>query len=368
MESNREVTENDPSYNDSGSSHHLKKVGLPPGSLIYTGKRGKEAISLDLISYSKNEHTRKPLDSYENLVEHLDQKSTNFLTICGVHDEKAIASIGKQLGIHSLVLEDIMEVNQRPKLEVFEEFIFFSAKMLGLSKKKNKINKEQISVLLSNKSVLVFQEQKGDIFDGIRERLAQNAGLTRQKHADFLVYRLLDTIIDHYFIAADHLGRRIERIEVEIVEGVDQSQIATLLRIKKEIMMLRKLVIPLKDAINTLSNLDHPVIAKANEPYFRDILEHNIEVIEMLEVYRETVISLIDLHQSLRSNQMNEVMKVLTIISTIFIPLSFIVGLYGMNFKYIPELDWQYGYAIVWGVIICIISGLLFFFKRKRWL
>ncbi|MDP4953367.1 MAG: magnesium/cobalt transporter CorA [Flavobacteriales bacterium] len=348
--------------------HDLKKVGLPPGSLIYTGKKGKGEVTIELISYNEKIYERKFLDSHDNIEQHLIPDAVNFISINGIHEVQKVEEIGEQLGIHRLILEDILEVNQRPKVEVFDDYIFFTMKMLGLGKAKKKINYEQVSAIMGKNFVLLFQEQQGDIFDGIRERIEKNVGIIRRKGNDFLVYRLLDTVVDNYFIIGDHLGRKLDRMEAEIISDPHDTHVSQLIDVKKQIMRLRRSIIPLKDAVSSLEKTQHPFIQKKNVPYFRDVLEHNTEVIEVLEVYRETVMSLIDLHTSLVSNQMNNIMKVLTIISSIFIPLSFIVGLYGMNFHYMPELTFKYGYFVVLGVILLIILGMLRYFRLKKWL
>ncbi len=352
----------------SQEEHDLKKVGLPPGTLIYTGKKGKGSVSIELISYNETFFEQKFISDHANIEQHLKPNAVNFISINGIHEVEKIEEIGQELGIHRLILEDILEVNQRPKVEIFDEYIFFTMKMLGLSKSKKKIHYEQVSAIMGENFVLLFQEQQGDIFDGIRERIEKNVGIIRRKGHDFLVYRLLDTVVDNYYIIADHLGKQLDRMETEIIEAPQDTHVSQLIEVKKQLMKLRRSIIPLKDSVSSLEKAQHPYIQKKNVPYFRDVLEHNIEVIEVMEVYRETVMSLIDLHTSLVSNQMNNIMKVLTIISSIFIPLSFIVGLYGMNFHYMPELTYKYGYFVILGVIALIILGMLYYFRKKKWL
>jgi len=213
--------------------HDLKKVGLPPGSLIYTGKKGKGEVTIELISYNEKIYERKFLDKHDNIEQHLIPDAVNFISINGIHDVQKVEEIGEQLGIHRLILEDILEVNQRPKVEVFDDYIFFTMKMLGLGKAKKKINYEQVSAIMGKNFVLLFQEQQGDIFDGIRERIEKNVGIIRRKGNDFLVYPLLDTVVDNYFIIGDHLGRKLDRMEAEIISNPHDTHVSQLIGVNE---------------------------------------------------------------------------------------------------------------------------------------
>lgn len=345
-----------------------KKAGLPPGSLVYIGKEETFAPEIEVIQYEPNSATSHHNPEISQLKNLASSDNVAWITLFGIHDVAKVEEIGKQFGIHSLILEDILDTSQRPTSEAFEDALFFSLKMHQWNKQKTGLKTEQISVVLKKGQVLLFQQHPGDVYDGIRQRIETGKGIIRKKGEDFLVYRLIDTVVDQYFVIAETLAERIEKLEAEILRDPDETITARLIRTKKLLLRLRRHIVPLKDNVGLLERSQHPLIQKETFPYIKDVSDHIKEVIELLDLHRDTVTSLIDLYMSTTSNQMNEVMKVLTVITSIFIPLSFFAGIYGMNFDNIPELHYPNAYFIFWAVIGLITLGLIFYFKRKRWL
>ena len=346
----------------------VKKAGLPPDALVFVGKAGDFKPELEAIVYNSERAEQFNPKSVDEARKIADHEGVSWVTLFGVHDADLVGEMGNAFNIHSLLLEDILDTTQRPTSEVFEDSLFFSLKMLKWEEDKKHIRFEQVSVVLAEHVVLLFQEQPGDIFDGIRQRILTGKGVIRSKGADFLVYRLIDTVVDQYFITAEHIAQRIEKLEMEIMREPNAMHMTRLLKIKKQLLRLRRSIVPLRDNVSLLERSQHRFIHRSTLPYIRDVGDHIKEVIEMLDMYRETVTSLIDLYMTSTNNQMSQVMKVLTVITSIFIPLSFIAGVYGMNFEYMPELQQKYGYFWLWGVMALITIAMLLFFRRKKWL
>ncbi|MDG1260587.1 MAG: magnesium/cobalt transporter CorA [Flavobacteriales bacterium] len=345
-----------------------KKAGLPPGALIYVGKKGNFTPALDAISYTTDNFSRsRPLTPAD--VKHiLKNDGTTWITLYGIHEAGLVAEMGEILQLHPLLLEDILDTTQRPTSELFEDYIFLSLKMMSWQKKSKTIQSEQLSIVLSRNSLVIFEEKPGDIYENLRERIEKGKGILRSKKADYLMYRLIDDVVDQYFIIGEKLQLKIEHLESEILVRPEEAQMHQLLALKKQLMRLRRTILPLRDNVTLIERSNHKLISKDTPPYLRDVSDHVKEVIEMLDMYRESVTNLMDLHMSTTSNQMNQVMKVLTVIATTFIPLTFIVGIYGMNFTNMPELSNPYGYATVWLVMIVVAAGLIAYFRKKKWL
>ena len=358
----------DSSQDINGVQSASKKAGLPPGTLVYIGREVDFKPELEILSYThETAEIHKPLTPAEAKAVALSE-GVAWVTLFGIHDVEMVGQMGKEFGIHALILEDILDTTQRPTSEVFEDSLFFSLKMHKLSAKKGGFLTEQISVVLRDGQVLLFQQRPGDIYDGIRQRILAGKGVIRKKGADFLVYRLIDTVVDQYFVIAEALAEKIERLETEIIQAPEETQMTRLLKLKKQLLKLRRNIVPLKDNVGLLERSQHRMIKDETLPYLKDVSDHIKEVIEMLDLHRETVTGLIDLYMSTTNNQMNEVMKVLTVITSIFIPLSFIAGIYGMNFVNIPELSHPNGYFILWGAMGAVTLLLLIYFRRKKWL
>ena len=287
----------------------------------------------------------------------------------GLHQVELLERLNDCFGLHPLVLEDILNTDQRPKMEDFGDYLYIVLRMLDLDKKNgNAVVSEQISLILGKNFVLTFQEKEGDLFDPLRERIRNGKGRLRKMGPDYLVHALLDAIVDQYFVVLEKLGERIEFLEEELVTRPTPSTLHRLHQLKREMIFLRKSVWPLREVIGTLERGESSLIQASPDLYLRDIYDHTIQVIDNVETFRDMLSGMLDIYLSSISNRMNEIMKVLTIISTIFIPLTFIVGLYGMNFKFMPELEWPWGYPSVLLLMLGVTVFMLFFFRRKKWL
>jgi len=344
------------------------KAGLPPGSLIHIGTRKSNKQKISVIDYDA-EHFSEILCKTTEKAFHFKGKSTvSWINIDGLHDTEAIAAIGNHYGLHPLLIEDVLNTHHRPKVEEFDDYLFLTLKMFGISGKENVIVSEQVSFVLGKDWVISFQEQEGDVFDTIRERIKEKKGNLRHKGTDYLLYRLIDTIVDNYFFVTEHLTDVIEILEEKVLDVQDKEILHQIQHLKKQLVNLRKSVLPLREAVSSLQKDGNELIQPDTVRYFRDVYEHLIQVNDTIDSERDTLASIMELYLSGVSNKMNQIMKILTIIATIFIPLTFIAGVYGMNFDNMPELRWEYGYFAIWGVMLAVIFIMIMFFKRKRWL
>jgi magnesium transporter len=345
-----------------------KKVGLSPGSMIHIGEKKVSEVQISVIDYDKENLSARKLKKIEQVFPFKKTPTVTWLNISGLHEIKILEKLGKSFDIHPLVMEDILNTDQRPKVEVFEDYIFIVLKMLSFNKEKNEIDSEQISILLGENYVITFQEKAGDVFGPVRERIENPRGRLRRNDSDYLAYAIMDIIVDHYFVLLEKLGEKIEYLEENVVNNPDQHLVQEIQRMKRELIYLRKSIWPLREVISELSRGESPLINEFIIPYLRDLYDHTIQVVDTVETFRDMVSGILDIYLSSVSNKMNEVMKVLTIIATIFIPLTFIAGIYGMNFEFMPELKWPWGYPLVWLVMASILVGMLFYFRRKKWL
>ncbi|MBM3311709.1 MAG: magnesium/cobalt transporter CorA, partial [Candidatus Aminicenantes bacterium] len=286
----------------------------------------------------------------------------------GVHDPDLINRLGTAYELHPLILEDIMTTSQRPKMEDLGSSVYVVLKMLELDGPGAAIVTDQLSLVFGKNYVVSFQEKPGDMFDQVRERLRQGKGRLRKMGADYLAYALLDAVVDHYFVVLESLGERVEALEEELVGDPSQATLHRIHALKREMIFLRKSVWPLREVVAKLERAESELIKESTEIFFRDVYDHTIQVIDNIETFREMLSGMLETYLSSVSNRMNRVMKVLTIIATIFIPLTFLAGVYGMNFEHMPELKWRYGYFLVWGVMIALGAGMAIAFKRKKWL
>jgi magnesium transporter len=349
-------------------SHYSKKQGLPPGSLIYTGKDNSKKIEIETINYSHELLLEEKISNITDLKYEKDSKSVYWININGVHNTELLKTLGEKFIIHNLVLEDILNTTQRPKVEFFDDHIFLVIKMLSYNNKEAEIDSEQVSFILGHNYVISFQEKPGDVFDPLRNRIKNSSGKVRNLGSDYLAFALLDIIIDNYFILLEHLGEKLEKYEESLIKKADKEILNRIYFLKRENLLLRNSVWPVRELVSQLEKSDSGIIKKKTIIYFRNLYDHTIQVIDSVEIYRDLLSGLIELYMTGTSNKTNEVMKVLTIISTIFIPLTFIAGIYGMNFKYMPELGWHWAYFSVWGVMLILTILMLWFFRRKKWL
>lgn len=341
---------------------------MSPGTMVHVGEQKVDIATISIIDYDLENIYSQELSTVEEAFPFKDSPTITWLNVTGLHDVKLLEKLGKRYQIHPLVLEDILNTHQRPKVEIFEDHLFVVLKMLSFDQEQNEINHEQISLILGKNFVITFQERLGDILDPIRERLQNPHGRLRKNGADYLAYTIIDIIVDHYFFLLENLGEKIEILEENVIDKPDQNTVKDIQLLKRELIFLRKSVWPLRELISELSRDETSLISNFTSPYLRDVYDHTIQVIDTIETFRDMVSGILDIYLSSVSNKMNEVMKVLTIIATIFIPLTFIAGIYGMNFEFMPELKWHWGYPLVWFVMMIILVGMLIYFRRKNWL
>lgn len=345
-----------------------RTAGLVPGTLVHVGERKMDSARITVIDYDENTLTEKQVADVEECFQFKTTPTVTWINIDGLHDIKLVEKIGKRYELHLLVLEDIVNTTQRPKFEDLDTYIFIVLKMLTYDDKQGAVQSEQVSVILSRGVVMSFQECVGDVFENIRDRLRTAKGRVRSMGADYLMYTLLDAVVDNYFTVLEKLGERIENLEEQLVSNPTEQMLHQIHSIKRQLISLRKSVWPLREVISSLERSESPLVKKTTGVYLRDVYDHTIQVIDTLESFRDMASSVLDIYLSSISNRMSAVMKVLTIIATMFIPLTFIAGIYGMNFKYMPELQWRWGYLMIWLIMIAVIIVMLTFFKKKKWL
>jgi len=344
------------------------KIGLPPGTPIYMGDREKEEIKITVIDYDEEHYTKKEISRIEECCAFKSKPTVTWINIDGIHEAEIIKKLGEGFGLHPLTMEDIMNPGQRPKVEKFDHYIFIVLKMLFYDGKEEKVMEEQVSLILGENYVLSFQEREGDIFNPVRERISSGQGRIRKSGPDYLAYSITDVIVDHYFLILEKLGDKVEQLEDSLGGDTDEKMLKGIHDLKREMILLRKSVWPLREMINSLERLETFLIKKETMRFFRDVYDHTIHVIDTIETYRDMIFSMHDTYLSTISNRMNEVMKVLTIIATIFIPLTFIAGIYGMNFEFMPELKWPFGYFAALGVMAVVAFIMILYFRKKKWL
>jgi len=346
-----------------------QKAGLPPGTLIHIGEKKREVPKITILDYDETQFQERETKSIEECFPFKEKPTVSWINVEGLHQIEILERLGGCYGFHPLVLEDILNTDQRPKMEEYGEYVYIVLKMLYYDDKNSQIEAEQISLILGQNFVLSFQEGKeGDVFNLLRERIRGGKGRIRKMGADYLAYSLIDAIVDHYFIILERLGERVEFLEEELVAEPTTKTMREIHGLKREMIFLRKAVWPLREVISGLERGESSLIQENTRIYFRDVYDHTIQVIDNTEIFREMVSGMLDIYLSSVSNRLNTVMKVLTIIATIFMPLTFLAGIYGMNFKYMPELEWRWGYPLVWLIMIAIGIFMVLYFRKKKWL
>ena len=344
-----------------------RKTGKPPGTVTYMGHREGVASKVTIVNYNETDYEVHNADSVEETINHQVSSLYQWIDVVGISDEEFIENLGRHYGLGALVLEDAVNTQQRPKIDEYDDYIFGVFKMLYIND-NNEMVAEHVALALVQNAVLVFQELEDDVFNSVRERIKIKTGRIRTRSSDYLFFALLDAIVDNYFIVLEHLNSRIETLEDEVYLNPRQEVAQKIQKLKKDVLKVRRWVFPVKELLSRLIDTENELIRKDTRPFLRDALDHSIEINESLQIYREMSMSLMEMYMSNMSNKMNEVMKVLTIMASIFIPLTFIAGIYGMNFDNMPELHWEYGYFMVWGVMIFLFLLMLVYFKRKHWL
>ena len=345
------------------------KTGLPPGTLVYTGDKKAESVRIHLIDYDETKVDEKPLDSIQQISALRQTDSNSWINLDGIHNVELIEQIGREFELHPLILEDIAHTGQRPKMEDYDTGLYIVLKMLQYDEQKQAVESEQVSIILGPHYLVTFQERSGDVFEIVRQRIRSGKGRVRKMGCDYLAYALIDAIVDNYFHILETFSERIERMEDILLNEPTDAVLAQIHSLKRELTLLRKSVWPLRELVAGLDRVESGLIKKTTRVFIRDLYDHTIQIIDTIESFREVVAGMMDLYMSVVSNRMNAVMKVLTIIATIFIPLGFIAGVFGMNFVHMPELKWQWAYPVgFWAIILAIVTAMFWFFKHKKWL
>jgi magnesium transporter len=352
-------------------SNHFKthrKVGASPGALHYVGRERKEKVKIEVIDYTGDKHEKKIFKNAKDCAAYRDSRTVTWINVTGVHNTEIIEELGKIFSIHPLTQEDITNTTQRPKVEEYENYLFTVFKMVYMNRIDGEIITEQVSLIVGKNFVISFQEKEGDILEPLRNRIEIGKGKIRELGSDYLAYTIADLIADYYFVILEHLSEEIEKIEEKLLRHTTPTTLNSIYRLKRELIILRKSVWPMREVISNLERGEYDLITKEVKLYLRDVYDHTIQAVETIETFRDMVSGMLDLYLSNNSNRMNEVMKVLTIFASIFIPLTFIAGVYGMNFEYMPELKWPWGYYGILLIMFSVVLGMLYYFKRKKWL
>jgi magnesium transporter len=342
--------------------------GLAPGSLVFIGKQKMDKPDLKLMAYDKEHLIEKQIGSLSEIQAYTHKDGVTWLNINGIHDIDLIKALGDYFSISPMLLEDILNTDQRPKFESFENHDAFILKMIHFDEALQKIVVEQVSLILGAYFVITLQERKGDVFAGVRERIRNKKGRVRLNDNDYLLYALMDAIADNYSIAIEIVGRKIDDLERKLFQYNEKGLAEEIYTLKTELNYLRKSVRPVKDVVNIYLKAESPFFQEKNLVYLRDLNDLITHSAESIELYNSLVSDQLNIYNTNMSNSLNQVMKVLTIFASIFIPLTFLAGIYGMNFEYIPELKYQYSYPIFWGIVIVIGLALVIYFRKKKWL
>lgn len=350
------------------SEKRSKKSGLPPGTLVHIGERKTEEVKIAVIDYDEKGFQEMETKTIEECFLFKDKPTVTWINVDGLHNIEIIQKLGDCYGFHPLVLEDVLNTNQRPKMEDYGDYMYIVLKMLHNGKSPETVI-EQISLILGQNFVISFQEGiEGDVFNSIRERIRSGKGRIRSMGADYLAYSLIDAIVDNYFVVLEKMGEQVEDLEDDLVVNPVTRTLQEIHKLKREMIFLRKAVWPLREVISAVEREESQLVKDSTKIYLRDVYDHTIQVIDSIETSRDMLSGMLDIYLSSMSNRMNEIMKFLTIIGTIFIPLTFIVGVYGMNFEFMPELKWKWGYFILWSIMLGIGISMVLYFNKKKWL
>lgn len=344
----------------------MKNLFTVPGTLNYTGDVKADKAVIETIVYDNKALSREAYESIDSINIERYPESVIWINITGIGDNETVKQTGRKFNIHPLILEDILNVGQRPKLETGANSIFAVMKMASINEEKA-IEFEQVSFYLENNVLITFQERPGDVFDIIRSRIEEDRGIVRAMKADYLFYCLTDVLTDNYFTILEDIDRRIEDSENSITEDISQAGVDDIYILKRNTVSLKKYVWPLRDIAQLMRRNESGVFSGDLMPYINDLYDHTVQLINTVESMKEQISALRDIYLTYQSNRMNEIMKVLTIIATIFIPLTFIAGVYGMNFEFMPELSYRWSYPAVWGIMIIVMGGMIVYFRKKKW-
>lgn len=345
-----------------------KARNLSPGTVAYTGKKITTQTQLDIIDYSKESYSRFETHEIDEVFKYEDASHITWINVNGLGNSNDIITLGNHFDLHPLIQEDIVTTNQRPKIDEYDDYLFIVFKMLHYDE-DGQLTNEHVSMVMGNDYLVTFQESEGDVFADLRDRLEHGKGRIRGAGSDYLMFAILDAVVDNYFGVIEFLSNKVELLEDKLFDDQEDDNITQEIQeLKREILRIRRAVLPLREVINRLEKIETPLIEDRTNKYIRDLYDHIIQVNESVEIYREMIWSLMDMYMTTLSNKMNEVMKVLTIMASIFIPLTFLAGIYGMNFDNMPELHFKYSYFYLLGVMVLVIIGMVYYFKRKKWL
>ena len=345
-----------------------RKAGLPPGSVVFVGEKKVEEIRLTIIDYDENQYEEREVKNIEDCFPFKGTPSVSWINIDGVHQVEVIEKLGSHFVLHPLLQEDVVNTHQRPKFDEFDDHLFIVLRMFFFNEEENELEGEQISLIVGSNFVISFQEKQGDVFEQVRERLRNGKGRIRKKGSDYLAYALIDAIVDSYYNILEQLGENIESLQEELVADPQQEDLQIIQHLKRDMLFFRKSVWPLREVIGGLAKSESTLIKGDVLVYVRDVYDHVIQAIDTIETFRDMLSAMQEIYLSSVGNRMNQVMKVLTIIATIFIPMTFLAGIYGMNFKYMPELEWRYAYLVFWLVVVTVFIIMIALFKKKKWL
>lgn len=347
---------------------HRKKAGTAPGTLVYIGEQKTRDTRITVLDYDTGHLSERQVDRIEEVFPLRDTPTVTWINVEGIHDIPMMEAIGKHFGVHPLTLEDILNTEHRPKQESFENYLYIVVKMLYRDETTPNVNSEQISFVVGDRYLLSFQEKEGDVFEAVRDRIRRGRGRIRSSGSDYLAYALLDAVVDHYFLLLEQTGDATEALEEELLQEPDVGMLERLHELKRDMIYMRKQVWPMRELVDSLKKDPVPPFREETLVFLADVYDHTVQVADAIQSYRDLLAGLVDLYLSMTSHKMNEVMKLLTIVATIFIPVTFVVGVYGMNFSFMPELQWRYGYLAVWVVMGIVVAGLILFFKKKKWI
>ena len=347
----------------------IHKIGMPAGTLLHVGEKRADQTRITVLDFSPDrlrEETSSVFDPKHFLRE---PSGVIWVNLDGLHDIQTVENLGQYFNVHPLVLEDVLNTRQRPKAEEYDGYMFVVMKMLWPEKETGRIMAEQVSLIWGDGFLISFQELPQDVFDQVRERIRKGRGRLRNAGSEYLAYALMDAVVDHYFPVLDTFSDQLEDVEADLTDADPEPRLLTRIHeLRRETIFIRRQIWPVREIVSVVAKANEPLMTRETEMFLRDVLDHAIQTSDMVETLRETTVSLQDLYLALAGHRMNEIMKILTIMAAVFIPLTFIAGVYGMNFRFMPELSWPWGYPAVWIVMLAVACCLLIYFKRKKWL
>lgn len=345
-----------------------KKIGLAPGSVVHIGHRLETDVKIKLLEFSKDQLIEQECINPKDWLPFKNKQTVKWFRVSGLHDVELIEELGRRFDIHPLVLEDIVNTHQRPKIEEYDNLIYIVFRIINFDSETITFQNDQLSILIGSNYILTFEEKESDLFQPIVQRIKNSHGKFRTQGADFLSYSIIDLIVDHYFLIEDSLTEIVELLEDELLLSPQPEMLNKIQKLKRGMIFLRRSVSPLREVLAALLRSESSLISESTKIYIRDVYDHAIRVIEGLDSFRDLTAGLLEIYLSSISNKMNEVMKILTVFASIFIPLTFFAGVYGMNFEFMPELKWRWAYPLFWIITIVTSVSLLIYFRRKKWI